>query len=147
MDRREMEAAAERIQRGALRKMALFGAAFLIWQILYFTIFPDPDQGVRTVDIVRTAALLVWSLALLLLFATGGGAFRGRQLRRFLDDERARALRATAYRNGFWTMVAICILAYVATMLTTIRAADLAHICLSAGILSVLLSQVVLERR
>lgn len=146
MDDIESEAAAERIQRRALRKMAAFGAIFLVWQILYFSVFPDPGESLRKVDIVRTLAFLVWALALLVLFATGGGAFGPRGVRRFLDDERARALRSIGYRNGFWAMIAICFAAYVATMLTPVRAVDLAHICLSAGVLAVLVTQVRLDR-
>lgn len=147
MDKRESQAAAERIGRSTITKMAVFAAAFLVWQILYFTVFPDPGDTLRRVDIVRTAAFLAWSVALLRLFATGGGVFRPRDVRRFLDDERTQAMRAAAYRVGFWVMIGICFLAYIGTMLTPLRAVDLAHVCLSAGVLSVLVSFLVLERR
>lgn len=147
MDKKESQATAERIGRRAVTKMTVFAVAFLVWQILYFAVFPDPGNTLRRVDIVRTVAFLVWSLALLRLFATGGAEFRPRDVRQYLDDERTRALRAAAYRVGFWTMIAICFAAYFATILTSLRAVDLAHVCLSAGVLSVLVSFVVLERR
>ena len=147
MDRRRSQAAAERIQRSALRKMTVFAIAFLVWQISYFGFFRDTGDSVRAVDIVRTAGFLAWSLALLVLFATGGGALSPRHVRQFLDDELARARRAASYRNGFWTMIATCFLAYVATMVVELRAVDLAHLTLSSGVLSVLVSQVVLDRR
>ncbi len=147
MDRKQRQAAAERMTRAATLKMAFFGAAFLVWQILFFTILPDQSPSLRKVDIVRTVAFLAWSLALLLLFATGGTMFRARQIREFVNDERTQALRATSYRIGFWAMIAACFAAYAASMMIELRGLIVAHLLLSTGIIAVLGSQLILERR
>jgi uncharacterized membrane protein len=145
-ERRDMEEAAERVRRGATKRMILFGALFVIWQAGYFILFPDTDERLRNVDIVRTVAFLAWTLALLALFASGGAILGRRRLRPFIDDERAQAVRSRSYRNGFWAMTAVAFLAYVATMIVSIRAADLAHLTLSAGVLAALISQIMLDR-
>lgn len=145
-EREQIEAKAARVQRGAIRKMAVFAALFLAWQISYFLFFPDPHSTVRAVDLVRTIAFLAWVLVLLALFATGGAMFQRRKLRPFLDDERAVAIRATAYRSGFWAMIALCVIGYAATLIIDLRAADVVHLVLSGGVLAVLVTQVILDR-
>lgn len=138
---------AERIQRAAIRKMTVFAIAFVIWQLSYFTIArPPAGETVRNVDIVRTIGFLGWSAALLLLFAKGGGALAPKPVRAIIDDELARAQRAIAYRNGFWAMTLVNFLGYILAMTTQLRPIDLAHIGLSAGVLTVLVSQVLLAR-
>jgi hypothetical protein len=126
--------------------MVVFAILFLLWQISYFLFFPDLSDRVRTVDVVRTIGFLVWVIALLALFATGGAMFRRRKLRPFLDDERAVALRATSYRAGFWVMITLCIVGYMATLWLSIRAVDVVHLVLSGGVLTVLCTQVTVER-
>jgi len=145
-EQQELAAKAERVQRNALRKMALFALLFVLWQVSYFLLLPQPEGPLRSVDLVRTLAFLVWVVALLVLFATGGAMFRRRRLRPFLDDERALVLRATSYRVGFWVMIGLCIIGYIATLAFTIRAMDVVHVVLSGGVLAVLTTQVTLDR-
>ncbi len=137
---------AERVQRGALRRMLVFAIAFTVWQVSYFTIARPSGNAVRAVDIVRTAGFLVWAAALLLLFASGGAWLAPRKVRAILDDELAQARRAASYRHGFWVMICTCFAGYVASMTTHLTAIDMAHVCLSAGVLAVLVSQLLLER-
>jgi len=146
-ERQQTEAEAEQVQRAAIRRMAVFAGIFMVWQACYFLVFSDPGEHVRAVDVVRTVGLLAWVIALLGLFVSGG-AWRGRRrLRSFLNDERAMALRAESYRAGFWMMVVICMLGYIATLWFTIRAVDVAHLVLSGGVLALLLTRVLAERR
>lgn len=145
-ERRERQAQAEKVQRMGHRQMVVFSILFALWQLTYFLLFPDLDEGVRAVDLVRTVGFLVWVVALLALFATGGAMFRRRRLRPFLDDERAVAIRAAAYRVGFWVMIGLCILGYIATLWLTIRSVDVVHLVISGGVLGVLTTQVVLDR-
>jgi Flp pilus assembly pilin Flp len=145
-EREAAEADAERVRRHANWKMAIFSVLFLLWQISYFLLLPNRGEAVRSVDIVRTLGFLVWVIALLMFFATGGAMFKRRKLRRFLDDERAVAVRATSYRAGFWAMIALCIIGYVATLGSAIRAVDVVHLVLSGGVLAVLSTQVFIER-
>lgn len=146
LERQEAAAEAEKVRRNAIRKMAVFAILFAGWQVSYVLTFSGVGDRVRTVDAVRSIAFLVWVVALLALFATGGAMFRRRRLRPFLDDERAVTLRAASYRAGFWVMIALCIIGYVATLWLTIRAVDVAHLVLSGGVLAVLSTQVMLER-
>jgi hypothetical protein len=120
---------------------------FLIWQLAYFVVFTPPPGPPRSVDVVRTLALVAWCGALLMLLATGGGAFRAREVREILDDELARAHRAQAYQNAFWTLMALGLAAYVAAQFTVIDGRLLAHAIVSAGVLVAVATRVYLNRR
>ena len=126
--------------------MAVSAALFLTWQVLYFAVAPDRDATVRNVDLVRSAGLLAWAGALLALFASGGTLIRRARIRDFLDDERTLALRAASYRTAFWVVIAICFAGYAAGMFTQLRAVDLAHVALSAGVLALLGSYLYADR-
>ncbi|HEX9933543.1 MAG TPA: hypothetical protein VGB08_11935 [Allosphingosinicella sp.] len=131
---------ADRIARRTQRILWASGLAFLVWQIGYFALYRDPPPTTRNVDKVRTIAFLAWCAALLLLVASGGGAFAGRKVRALLDDELARARRGEAYRNGFWAMILIAFAGYVAAHVTAIGALTLAHVGLSAGVIVAVLT-------
>ncbi|HZG10320.1 MAG TPA: hypothetical protein VEZ70_15220 [Allosphingosinicella sp.] len=131
---------AERIERRTQRILWASGLAFLAWQIAYFVLYRDPPPMARNVDRIRSIAFLVWCAALLLLVASGGGAFSGRKVRALLDDELARARRAEAYRNGFWAMIAIAFLGYAAAHFTAVATLTLAHLGLSAGVVVAVLT-------
>jgi hypothetical protein len=66
--------------------------------------------------------------------AHGGGAFRAREVREVLDDERARAQRARAYQNAFWALRLVALLGYIAAQFAPIDAKLLAHASLSVGV-------------
>src|SRR5688572_18837769 len=118
-----LEARTERILLGS-------GFMFVIWQLAYFVIFP-PAPALRRVDIVSSLGFLAWAAALLLLVATGGGAFRAREVREILQDELARARRAVAYQNAFWAVMLVSLAGYVAAHFTQLPARLLAHVSLS----------------
>jgi uncharacterized membrane protein len=146
MDRDDTEAEADRVRRTGLRKMALFATLFLAWQVAYLLLSSDPGERVRNVDVARVLGFLVWVMALLALFATGGAMFRYRRLRPFLGDERAVALRARACQAGFWVMIGLCMVGYVATLWLDLRVVDVVHLVLSGGVLAVLVAQLLAER-
>ncbi len=123
------------------------GVMFLLWQISYFVVFTPPAGPPRAVDIVRTIALVAWCGALLMLLATGGGAFRGREVREILDDELARAQRAQACQNGFWAVMLVGLTGYVAAQFTAVDARLLAHAIMSAGVLVAVATTAYLNRR
>ena len=138
---------AARLSARADRILLSSGSMFVVWQAAYFVVFPPPSGPPRNVDIVWTFALVVWCGALLLLLATGGGAFRSREVREILDDELARAQRAQAYQNAFWAVMLIALTAYVAAQFTTIDARLLAHAIMSAGVLVAVLTRAYLNRQ
>ena len=126
---------AERIEKKTDRILKMSGLMFLTWQISYFTIFNQQADHLRTVDIVARVGYLAWASALLMLVATGGGWYGSAEVRAILDDELARAHRADAYRNAFWAVIAVSLIAYVATHVIDVPAQVLAHVVLSAGVL------------
>ena len=107
---------------------------FVIWQISYFTIFNRPAGAVRSVDAVASVGFVAWGAALLMLVATGGGAFRSRDVREILDDELARAERGVAYQNAFWTVMVVSLAGYIAGHFTEVPGRMRAHVSLSAGV-------------
>jgi len=108
---------------------------FVIWQISYFVIFNEPAGSLRPVDAVASVGFVAWGGALLMLVATGGGAFRNRQVREILDDELAQAERGVAYQNAFWAVMVVSLGGYVAGHLTQVPGRTLAHVSLSAGVI------------
>jgi hypothetical protein len=132
----EPDRTAERIELRTQRILWAAGFAFVAWQLAFFALYSDGIPTGRLVDKVRSIAFIACCAMLLLLIATGGGLLRGRKVRELLDDELARARRATAYRNGFWTMILIALAGYVVAQLTTISALGLAHAGASGGVLA-----------
>ena len=138
---------ATRIEHRTDRILTISGAMFLIWQASYFVIFNRADGALRTVDVVAGAGFIAWACALLMLLATGGGLFAGRDVREVLDDELARSFRAHAYRNAFWALMLIAFAAYIAAQLTGLSARTLAHVSLSAGVVVAVATLIYLRRR
>jgi hypothetical protein len=138
---------ATRLAARTNRILIASGAMFLIWQLAYFVVFTPPPGPPRSVDVVRALALVAWCGALLMLLATGGGAFRAREVREILDDELARAHRAQAYQNAFWALMALGLAAYVAAQFTVIDGRLLAHAIVSAGVLVAVATGAYLNRR
>jgi hypothetical protein len=136
-----------RIEARTDRILVASGAMFLIWQVGYFTVIHTPRAAFRTVDLVATAGLLAWAGALLMLVATGGGAFRRREVREILDDELARAQRDRAYQNAFWALMLVAFAGYAATTFVEVPARLLAHVSLSAGVLAAVSTLAYLRRR
>ena len=136
MDGDDLQHLVTRIEDRTDRILLASGAMFLVWQVGYFTVIHTPQSGLRTVDLVATAGLVAWAGALLLLVATGGGAFRRREVREILDDELARAQRGKAYQNAFWALMLVAFAGYVATTVSEVPARLLAHVSLSAGVLA-----------
>jgi hypothetical protein len=143
-DRQELVA---RLEGRTTRILVSSGIMFVIWQISYFTFFVPRDGALRRVDIVTTIGFVAWCGALLMLLATGGGAFRAREVREILDDELARSQRAQAYQNAFWVMMLVTLAAYLSAQFTLIDARLLAHVTLSAGVLVAVATVVYLRRR
>jgi hypothetical protein len=111
---------AARLQHRTRRILLGSGIMFVIWQISYFTVFTGPPGAVRAVDAVGSVGFVAWGAALLMLVATGGGAFRSRQVREVLDDELARAERGVAYQNAFWAVMVVSLGGYLAGHFTQV---------------------------
>jgi len=136
-----------RIEGRTDRILLTSGAMFLVWQVAFFNVVHTPRGVLRTVDLVATVALLVWAGALLMLVATGGGAFRSSEVREILDDELARSQRGQAFQNAFWTLMLVAFAGYAATTFAEVPARLLAHVSLSAGVLAAVATMAYLRRR
>ena len=147
MDSNNVQDRVTRIEGRTDRILLTSGAMFLVWQMGYFTVLHTPRSAFRTVDLVATVGLLAWAGALLMLVATGGGAFRGREAREILDDELARSHRGQAYQNAFWTLMLVAFAGYTATTVSEVPARLLAHLSLSAGVLAAVATLAYLRRR
>jgi hypothetical protein len=132
--------AAERIERKTQRILWAAGLAFVVWQIAFFLLYLDGPPIGRSVDAVRSLAFLAWCAALLVLVATGGGAFASPAVKEVLDDELSRARRATAYRNGFWAMIVFAYGGYLLAHLTALGPLVVAHAVLSGGVVVAVLT-------
>lgn len=135
---------AERLGRRRARLVPLFAILFLFWQSNYAL---TPEHAARTVDHVKIAAWLVWSLALLFLLATGGGLLRGREVRALLNDETTREHRRTAYMFGFWAAITCAILLYVVQMFEPVSGRETVHIIVTGAVAAALLRFGILESR
>src|SRR5687767_14788566 len=135
MDNDTLQDRVTRIEGRTDRVLLTSGAMFLVWQVTFFTVVHSPGEAVRNVDVVAMAGLLAWAGALLMLVATGGGAFRSREVREILDDELARSQRGQAFQNAFWALMLVAFAGYVATTFSDVSGRLLAHVSLSAGVL------------
>jgi hypothetical protein len=147
MDNDTLQDRVARIEGRTDRLLLTSGAMFLVWQVAFFTVVHTPRDAVRHVDVVAMAALVAWAGALLMLVATGGGAFRSREVREILDDELARSQRGQAFQNAFWVLMLVAFAAYVATTFSDVSARLLAHVSLSAGVLAAVATLAYLRRQ
>jgi cation transport ATPase len=122
---------ADHYARRRARVLIVSAIFFIAMQATHFGQF----HGSRLVDQVKISAWFVWSIALLVVLATGGGFFKGREVRALMNDESTRAHRAEAFVWGFWAAMAGAILLYGLTMIepqTTAR--DAIHLILTFGV-------------
>ena len=135
---------AERLSRRRARIMPAFGVLFIVWQANFLS---SPDMPTRLVDQVKVTAWFVWALALLLLLVTGGGHFRGPEVRALMNDELTRENRRTGYTFGFWAAVGSAIGLYAVALFEPVSGREAVHIVLTAAIASALMTFGALERR
>jgi hypothetical protein len=136
---------AERLGRKRARLLPLFAILFLTQQASYFS-GPNVDTG-RPVDHIRIAAWLVMSIVLLLVFATGGGWFRSREVRALMNDEATQVHRNDAFRFGFFAAMIACVGLYVLDLFEPLGGRDVIHVVMSCGIGAALIRFGMLERR
>ena len=135
---------AERLTRRRARIMPAFAVLFILWQANFLS---TPDMPTRLVDQVKISAWFVWALALLLLLVTGGGAFRGPEVRALMNDELTRENRRTGYTFGFWAAVGSAMGLYAVALFEPVNGREAVHIVLTAAIASALMTFGALERR
>ncbi len=135
---------ADRLSRRRAWVLPLLAAVFLSGQAIYA--LGRVDAG-STIDRYKVAGWVVWVLALLALLATGGGIFRGRAIRKLMDDESARANRNQAYAVGFWLAMGTTIIIYALTAFDTIASRESLHVIVTIAVAGALVTFGYRERR
>jgi hypothetical protein len=133
---------AERLSARRARILPFLAVIYLGQQYSYFSSL----DGARPVDHVRIGAWAVMSAALLIALVTGGGLFRGRELRTMLNDESSRAHRSDALGWGFVVAMLTGIALYVIGA-RQIDEREAIHLIVSLGIATALVRFGFLERR
>lgn len=138
---------AERHSRRRPRILFLQAVLFTAWQGSFF-VLGTGGEGDRLVDHVQTSAWAVWVLALLLMMSTSGGWFRGREVRRLINDEVAIDNRRRGQQFGFYAAVLAGLGVYAFhRFVDPISVPGAVHAILSIGIGAALLRYALLERR
>jgi hypothetical protein len=134
---------AEELSSRRARMFPLLAIIFLTQQASYVT---DSHAG-RAVDHFKVGAWVVMSLALLVALYSGGGLFRGREMRDMLNDESTRANRATALSQGFLAAILTAIAGYFINQFEPVRGDEVAHLVVTIGIAVAMIRFGVLEKR
>jgi hypothetical protein len=134
---------ADRLSRRRSGMMIAFAPIFLFQQ---FAFFSNPLDH-RVVSLVRLGGWVGLALVLLALLATGGFWSRPKAVRALMEDETARAHRATALALGFVLAMLTGVTLFVLQVFVPIGAPLAIHLILSVGFASAMLRFGVLERR
>ncbi|MFM6933598.1 MAG: hypothetical protein ACKOUT_15305 [Novosphingobium sp.] len=134
---------AEKLTRRRARIMPVLGMFLIIQQSAYFA----HGDGTRAVDHVRLGAWAVLSTVILIVLVTGGFWFRKPEVRAMVEDEGARANRASALGTGFVCAMVTAILCYVMQSAWEFSVGEVIHLIVTAGLFSALLRFTMLERR
>lgn len=146
-DHRSAAQIAERVSRRRGRILFTQGLIFLIWQGTYYA-WGSTLQGDRLVDHVKISAWVAWVLVLLLMMATGGGLFRGREVRRLINDEGSVDNRRRGQEAGFFAAILGGLAMYgINQYVEPVSALDAIHAILSVGVGVAMLRYGMLERR
>jgi cation transport ATPase len=122
---------ADRYTRRRARVLIVSAIFFIAMQGTHYGQF----HGSRLVDQFKISAWFVWAIALLAILASGGGFFKGREIRALMNDESTRAHRAEAFAWGFWAAMIGAILLYGLTMIEPATSArEAIHLILTFGV-------------
>jgi len=133
---------AERLARARSRIFFVLAMVFFAGQSLYFGSSPATRDSPA-----RIGAWLLLMVLILLLLATGGFLFSGRNVRGLLNDESSRANRLAAQAMGFWATIIALLAVYVESIFDPVSLNEAAHIVGTIGVGAALISFAVRERR
>lgn len=144
-----MTTAIEKISARRSFLMMFMASAFLIWQVPGMDFIDRLVGGnMRVVDGVALIGALLWIIALLALFWTHR---RYRQLsdsqNAALEDELVQDNRRKAISIGYWAMLLVAAVMFVAGLYFPVKGVEAAHMVILAGVAIPLYSFAYLERR
>src|SRR4051812_34247536 len=111
---------AEKLQKRRLVLMMLFPILYAAQQGPFWASRLDAAGPLRNADKVQVTAYVFWTVALLVLLATGGGLGRSKAVRELLSDEVTRDNRGKAYAAGFWALILGGLGLYFASLFTPV---------------------------
>src|SRR5690242_12338010 len=103
---------ADKLSRRRARLFPIL-AIMLITQQLSFLTTAEHGLPLRSVDMLKISAWVVLVLVLLAALVTGGGWFRGREVRELMNDELTRENRRKALSIGFIVAIVTGVVCYV----------------------------------
>jgi len=133
---------AERMGRARSRIFFVLAIVFFAGQSLYFTSSPLTRDSHA-----RVGAWLILVVLILMLLATGGFLFRGRNVRDLLNDETSRLNRLASQALGFWVTIITALVVYVESIFDPLSLNEGLHIIVTLGVGAALISFAVRERR
>jgi len=139
----------DRADRLSRRRARLFPVLAILLITQQASCINTVAQGLplRAVDAVKISAWVLLVFGLLVALVTGGGWFRGREMRELLNDDVTRANRAAALSAGFVVAVLTGVVCYVVAMYEPTDARIAVHVIVSTGLAAALLRFGALERR
>ena len=138
---------AERLGRRRARLLVIVGLLLLTQQVSYFVLWNRAALPLRTVELVYLAGWVFLALACLFALTTGGGYGYGPQVRALVNDESARANRASALAAGFGAAMLTGVALFVVASLEPTDARLALHLVVTIGLAAALLRFGALERR
>jgi len=133
---------ADRMGRARSRIFFVLAIVFFAGQSLYFTSSPLTRDSHA-----RVGAWLILVVLILMLLATGGFLFRGRNVRDLLNDETSRLNRLASQALGFWVTIITALVVYVESIFDPLSLNEGLHIIVTLGVGAALISFAVRERR
>ena len=128
--------------------MMLMASAFLVWQVPGMDYLDNlAGREMRSVDIIGIVGAIVWALALVALFMTGGRKGGSAETRAALEDELVQANRANAFKIGYLVMLGVAALMFGVSLFNPVTGRDSAHMVLVAGVVAPMYTFAFLERR
>jgi len=128
--------------RARSRIFFVLAIVFFAGQSLYFTSSPLTRDSHA-----RVGAWLILVVLILMLLATGGFLFRGRNVRDLLNDETSRLNRLASQALGFWVTIITALVVYVESIFDPLSLNEGLHIIVTLGVGAALISFAVRERR
>lgn len=133
---------AERMGRKRSQIFFVLAIVFFAGQSAYFASSPATRDSHA-----RMGAWIILVVLIMMLLATGGFLFRGRNVRDLLNDETSRLNRLASQALGFWVTIVTALAVYIESIFDPLTLNEGLHIIVTLGVGAALISFAMRERR